>query len=399
MKKLLFVINTLGRAGAETALMALLRRLDPQEFDISLYVLTGQGEMISSLPEYVRLLNREYADCSVLSAGGQKQLKKTVLRALFRRANVIRLFPYLCVNGFRMLSGGRILADKLLWRVLSDAGERFEEEYDLAVAYLEGGSAYYVADHVKAKKKATFVHVDYGRAGYTRSLDKDCYLKYDKIFAVSDEVRETFLQVYGECADRTEVFHNILDTERILRMSEEGKGFTDGFEGSRILTVGRLTTQKAFEVSIDAMKLLKDSGVRARWYVLGEGDQRKKLEEQIGALGLSEDFILCGAVSNPYPYIKQADIYVHASRFEGKSIAIQEAQVLGKAIVASDCSGNREQVINGVDGLLCELSPAAVCAAVRELLDDEDKRRRFGEAAAGKNDGGAAEIEKLLCML
>jgi len=173
MKKLLFVINTLGQAGAETALMALLRRLDPKEYDISLYVLTGQGEMVSSLPEYVRLLNKEYADCSVLSVEGQKRLKKTVLRSLFRRGNVFRLFPYLCANGFRMLFRGRLLADKLLWRVLSDAGERFEEEYDLAVAYLEGGSAYYVADHVKAKKKATFVHVDYGRAGYTRALDKD----------------------------------------------------------------------------------------------------------------------------------------------------------------------------------------------------------------------------------
>lgn len=379
--------------------MALFRRLDPKEYDISLYVLTGQGEMISQLPDYVHLLNEEYLDCSVLSREGKKRLQKTVLHALFRRGNGIRLLPYLCANGMRMLAKGRLLYDKLLWRVLADAGERFDAEYDLAVAYLEGGSTYYVTDWVKAKKKAAFVHVDYGQAGYTRSLDRECYLKLDKIFPVSDEVREAFLKVYPECEARTEVFHNILDTERILRMSGEGEGFSDDFAGIRLLSVGRLTTQKAFEVSIDAMKLLKDSGENVRWYVLGEGDQRAKLEEQIRKLGLEEDFLLPGAVSNPYPYMRQADIYVHASRFEGKSIAIQEAQVLGKPIVASDCSGNREQVISGVDGLLCELTPEAVCACIRELIEDEEKRLRFGQVAAGKNEKNTSELVKLLSML
>lgn len=399
MKKLLFVINTLGQAGAETALLALLRRLDPKEYDLSLYVLMGQGEMVSLLPDYVHLLNDHYEDCSVLSKQGQQKLKKTVRRALFKRGNLFRLFPYLCANGLKMLLGGRILYDKLLWRVLSDAGDRFGTEYDLAVAYLEGGSTYYVADWVKARKKACFVHVDYRQAGYTRALDRACYKEFDRIFAVSDEVRDAFLQEYAECAQRTEVFHNILDTERILRMSNEPGGFADGFDGVRILSVGRLTTQKAFEVSIDAMKLLKDAGVKARWYVLGEGDQRKKLEEQIAALGLQEDFLLPGAVKNPYPYMRQADLYVHASRFEGKSIAIQEAQVLGKPIVTSDCSGNREQVNHGVDGLLCRLTPEAVCAAVTELLQDPEKSARLGQAASEKNARGAAQIDKLLSLL
>lgn len=399
MKKLLFVMNTMGQAGAETALLALFRRLDPGEYDISLYVLTGQGEMVKYLPEYVHLLNRDYNESSVLSAEGKKYLKRTVIRALLRRGNLFRLFPYLCGNAFRMLTHGKLLADKLLWRVLSDAADRFDTEYDLAVAYLEGGSTYYVADHVKAAKKAAFVHVDYNRAGYTRALDRECYLKFDRIFAVSDEVKDAFLKVYSECGDRTEVFHNILDTERILRMSGEGEGFTDGYDGMRILSVGRLTPQKAYELSIDAMKLLKDSGVKARWYVLGEGDQRKKLEERIRSLKLEQDFILCGAAANPYPYMRQADVYVQASRFEGKSIAIQEAQVLGKAIVTSDCSGNREQVVQGVDGILCQLTPADICASILEFLRDPEKRERCGKAAAKKNDGETPELQKLLGML
>lgn len=401
--RILFVINTLGQAGAETALLSLLQMLAREKgearYEISLYVLTGQGEMASRLPADVRLLNKKYREESVLTAKGRKYLKKTVLKAMFTRATVVKLFPYLVKNTCAMLGKKRLLPDKLLWRVLSDGGMVLPEEYDLAVSYLEGGAAYFVADHVKAAKKAAFIHVDYEKAGYTRALDKDCYLAFDKIFTVSDEVREAFLKAYPELPDKTEVFHNILNKEEIVRRAEEGEGFTDGFTGMRLLSVGRLTAQKAFEVSVDAMKRLKDAGKNVRWYVLGEGDQRKKLQEQIDALGLTEDFILYGAVNNPYPFMKQADIYVHASRFEGKSIAIQEAQILGKPMVVSDCSGNREQVCHGKDGLMCGLTPDSLAKNIMLLLEDEALRRKLGAAAAKKNADAAEEIQKLLSML
>lgn len=401
--RILFVINTLGQAGAETALLSLLQTLAREKgearYEISLYVLTGQGEMASRLPADVRLLNKKYREESVLTAKGRKYLKKTVLKAMFTRATVVKLFPYLVNNTCAMLGKKRLLPDKLLWRVLSDGGMVLPEEYDLAVSYLEGGAAYFVADHVKAAKKAAFIHVDYEKAGYTRALDKDCYLAFDKIFTVSDEVREAFLKAYPELPDKTEVFHNILNKEEIVRRAEEGEGFTDGFTGMRLLSVGRLTAQKAFEVSVDAMKRLKDAGKNVRWYVLGEGDQRKKLQEQIDALGLTEDFILYGAVNNPYPFMKQADIYVHASRFEGKSIAIQEAQILGKPMVVSDCSGNREQVCHGRDGLMCGLTPDSLAENIMLLLEDEALRGKLGAAAAKKNADAAEEIQKLLSML
>jgi glycosyltransferase involved in cell wall biosynthesis len=401
--RILFVINTLGQAGAETALLSLLQTLAREKgearYEISLYVLTGQGEMASRLPADVRLLNKKYREESVLTAKGRKYLKKTVLKAMFTRGTVVKLFPYLVKNTCAMLGKKRLLPDKLLWRVLSDGGMVLPEEYDLAVSYLEGGAAYFVADHVKAAKKAAFIHVDYEKAGYTRALDKDCYLAFDKIFTVSDEVREAFLKAYPKLPDKTEVFHNILNKEEIVRRAEEGEGFTDGFTGMRLLSVGRLTAQKAFEVSVDAMKRLKDAGKNVRWYVLGEGDQRKKLQEQIDALGLTEDFILYGAVNNPYPFMKQADIYVHASRFEGKSIAIQEAQILGKPMVVSDCSGNREQVCHGKDGLMCGLTPDSLAENIMLLLEDEALRGKLGAAAAKKNADAAEEIQKLLSML
>lgn len=396
MRKLLFVINTLGQAGAETALLNLLKKIDPKQYEVSLYVLMGQGEMVSELPEYVRLLNSSFCDRPVLSSEGRRLMMRRILQAAVRRGNVFRLLPYLIRNFFSMAAGKRIQADKLLWRLLSDGGQRFNEEFDLAVAYLEGGSAYYVADHVKAGRKAAFVHIDYEMAGYSRKLDKNCYLNFDRIYAVSDEAKNSFEKVYPECREKCRFFPNLLDVEGIRKKAACPGGFEDDFKGMRILTVGRLVTQKAYDIALEAMSLLKERGEQARWYVLGEGDQRGALEEKRKRLGLEEDFLLPGAVKNPYPYFAQADIYVHATRFEGKSIAIQEAQILGKAILVSDCNGNREQVTRGVDGLVCELTPESICEEIQRLIHDEGLRLELGKRAAERSFGGREELERLL---
>lgn len=381
-KKVLFVINTLGHAGAEVAMLELLKALDKTKYDISLFVLMGQGELISRVPEHVKLLNKRYIEASVLSKKGKRHMMWTVIKLSLCRLTLIRRLPYLMKNLFRMIKNKNILPEKLLWRIIADGAKRFDEQYDLAIAYLEGGSAYYTSNYVKAKKKAAFVHVDYSKAGYTRELDLNSYMYFHKIFMVSNEVLESFINVYPEYRFKSAIFHNLLDIEKIKDWSKKEGGFTDSFDGIRLLTVGRLTWQKAYEVAIDAMYLLKQEYDDVKWYVLGEGSQREFLEKRIEKLELLEDFILLGAVENPYPYYVQADIYVHATRFEGKSIAIQEAQTLGCPIIASDCSGNREQLDNGVDGLLCMFDAKAIKDAILTLIKDKDKRISLGDAAA-----------------
>lgn len=398
-KKVLFVINTLGHAGAEVALFELLNHMDQEKYELYLYVILGQGEMFEQLPADVHILNSSYSVESVLSDAGRKQMKKRCMQALWKKGHRMQNLKYVIRQYRQMKKNGAVQFDKLMWRVLSDSCEEINETFDLAVAYLEGGSTYYVADHVKARKKAAFVHIAYGSSGYSREMDQGCYDKIDRIFTVSDEVKKHFLEFYPEYASKTDVFHNLIDQEKIRIRSEESGGFTDGYEGFRILTVGRLNAQKAYEVAIDTMKIIRDSGADARWYVLGEGQERKSLEGRISQLGLTDDFILCGAVKNPYPYYRQTDLYVHATRFEGKSIAIQEAQTLGCAIVASDCNGNREQIENGVDGILCELKPDKIAAEILNLMKDAKKRQQMGEKAKQKMLSDQEDMEKLLDLL
>lgn len=398
-KKLLFVINTLSRAGAETALLALLNSLNPEQVEVSLFVLMGQGELVPELPGYVRVLNKSIQSESVLTAAGRKYMARTMGKAMLSRGTILRKFPYMVSQTAAMVKRGRFSVEKLLWPVLAEGAPRLEEEFDLAVAYLEGGSAYYVANFVKAKKKAAFIHIDYAQAGYNRKIDGDCYLKFDRIFTVSKEIQEPFLNIYPELAQRMDVFHNILDVQRIYRLSKEPGGFPQYFDGWKLLTVGRLKAQKALEISIDAMKLLKDSGIKARWYVLGEGDQRAFLENYIRQQGLERDFILMGAVGNPYPWFAQADLYVHCSRFEGKSIAIQEALLLGCPVVVSDCSGNREQLTDGVNGQLCQLSADEIARTIRQLLADPERMERYRRAASEQGVHQCNELNKLYELL
>ena len=399
MKKILFVINTLGRAGAETALIELLNHLDVDEYEISLYVLLGQGEMISKVPQKIHVKNKKICTDSVLSSAGRQKMLLTSLAALFRNGHTGEKIAYIIKNLCVMKKTGKIQPDKLLWRVVSDGANRFDEKFDLAVAYLEGGSTYYVADHVNAKKKAAFVHIAYGDSGYTREMDRGCYEKMDVIYTVSKETRRHFLEFYPEYEKKVQIFHNIIDSERIEREAKKPGGFSDSYDGVRILTVGRLAYQKAYDIAVQAMRQIKDAGYQARWYIIGEGAERKALEKQIAELGLQADFVLLGMKENPFPYYAQCDLYVHATRFEGKSIAIQEAQMLGCAVIASDCAGNREQMEDGVDGLLCPLTPEGIAKKIEELIDDTTKKERLAAAAKQKANGQTEDIQRLLDLM
>ncbi len=177
------------------------------------------------------------------------------------------------------------------------------------------------------------------------------------------------------------------------------RAFPTQFSGFRLVTVGRLHYQKAFDIAIDACARLIADGYPVRWYVLGEGAEREALEKQIRDRNLEDTFLLPGAVSNPYPYLRQADLYVHATRFEGKSIAIEEAQILQKPIVASDCTGNREQIQNGVDGILFPLSVDNLVQAIETVLDDPSLRERLSRNLASKTFDHPDQLRNLTQLL
>lgn len=377
------------------SMLEFLKKLDRTKYEISLYVMMEQGELSNDLPPDIRVLNQRLSNCSVWGSRGRFRMAVTVLTSYFRNGNYMRKLAGLVKNFVQMMKAGRVQIDKLCWPMVAEGAHRFEESFDLVIAWMEGGAAYYAAKHVKAERKAAFIHISYESAGYTPDMDQGCWEQFGRIFAVSEEVRESFVRLYPQYKTKTFIFPNIMDVEKIRRKAQEPGGFSDDYDGFRLLTVGRLTYQKGYDIAIRAMSLLKKRGYKVRWYVLGEGEERKHLKKQIAALGLEKDFCLLGQVENPYPYYKQVDLYVHATRYEGKSIAIQEAQILGCAVIASDCPGNREQFISGRDGILCRLDPGEIADSIAVLLRDRTKKAVFKREAEIKEMPWGKEFELL----
>lgn len=399
MKNILFVINTMGQAGAEKAMVEFMKVLDPNLFQIDLYVMIPRGEMFQQVPAHVKVLNQQIDTGTLLGKEGKAFLMKTVLKSLLYHANFLVRLPYMIKNIRCQKKKGSIQMEKLFYPIISDGTAPLRKHYDMAIAYLEGAAAYYVADHVSADKKVGFIHIDYQMAGYTPLIDRNCYEDFDWIYTVSNEVKEKFLSVYPTYDHKTSVFHNIINEKEIREKAQQGEGFQDAFEGMRILTVGRLHPQKAYPIAIQAMSLIKKQNQSIRWYVLGEGNQREELEQLIKEKQLEEDFILLGAKPNPYPYYKACDLYVHATAFEGKSIAIEEAQVLGKPILASNCTGNREQIKSGIDGELVDLDAQKIADAVLRLYEQPQVREAYGTQAGAKTFDYEHDVAHLLQLL
>lgn len=400
MKKILLINNTMGRAGAEMALLQLMRELIKEgKYDISLFTIIPQGELFDNVPEEVHILNKKVSNTSVLSNSGRMSIAMLAIKSLFKKGNGLSAIVDIIKNAKQQKkTKGTIQFDKLLWRVLANGAPKIDEEFDLAVAYIEGASTYYLADHVKAKKKASFVHIDYKEAGYTPLMDKNCYDCVDKIFVVSNEVGRKFTEVYPKYTDKVNLFHNMLDANRIRTMAQE-QGFEDDFDGIRLVTVGRLHYQKGYDIAIEACSRIRKDGYPIRWYIIGDGIERANLEKQIKQTGVENDFILMGVKTNPYPFIKQADLYIHATRFEGKSIAIEEAQILEKTIVASNCTGNTEQIVDGVDGVLLELNVENLVSAIERVIDDKELQEKLSSALSSKDWDNREHLLKLLNMM
>lgn len=382
-KKILFVINTMGQGGAEVAMLELMKALPKMtDCQIDLYVMMGQGELIDSVPPQVNLLNRHMDASDVLSSAGRIRLYRHTALRLLSRFSGVRNLPYIIKNYRVMRRTGTVIPKNLLWKAVSDGTKPPREAYDMAIAYIEGASTYYVADRVNAGVKVAFVHTDYHKAGYHRQLDHGCYDAFAAVYCVSEDVREVFLSEYPELEARTHVFRNIIDPESILEKSTAGKGFDDDFDGVRIVSVGRLVRVKAYDTAIEAAAILTKRGHRIRWYVFGEGEERAALENEIKARSLENTFILCGTVRNPFPYLRASQIYVQCSRYEGQSVAVREAKVLGMPIVLTLSHGTRDQLTDGVDGIFVGADARSVADGIERLIKDPGLRERLGREAA-----------------
>ena len=264
-----------------------------------------------------------------------------------------------------------------------------EKEYDIAIAYHVPASypVIFVAEKINAKKKMAWIHSDV--EVYKNELDN--YIKYyenfDKIVCVSKYGKKKFDMQYPYLSNKTEVFYNIVDTNEIIEKSNEKTKVEYNSNYINLLTVGRITEQKGYDLIPYVVSKLKEKRVKFKWYIIGEGELRSKLEEQIISLNLQEDIILLGSLDNPYPYFKNCDIYVQPSRHEGYCITLAEARVFNKPIVTTNFVGALEQITNYKTGVIVNFEKNELVNSIYTLITSTELRIKFSNNLSNEKLG------------
>jgi glycosyltransferase involved in cell wall biosynthesis len=198
--------------------------------------------------------------------------------------------------------------------------------------------------------------------------------------AVGGELRGFF----PDAAHKRRLVPYTVSMELCQRMANEYRAFEHTFDGLRLLSVGRLSKQKGFDLAVEIFERLQAKGYLLEWTIIGEGSERPRLEQMIAERKL-EGFHLVGLKENPYPYFADCDIYVQPSRYEGYCITLAEARMFAKPSVVTDFAGAREQLKPDETGLIVDCAVSALEAAIQTLLDDPALRQKFSDNLRAEN--------------
>ncbi len=348
MKKVLFLIPTLGHGGAERVLVNLANNLDPAKFDVTVQTLFDVG------------VNRQYLQPHVLYLPGWKH---------YFRGNS---------HFFKLFS------PRWLYRHL------IREEYDILVSYLEGTTARVLSGCTDAGSKIVgWIHIELNtpalaaRGFRSPSEAQSCYNRFHRLVAVSNRVRDVFWESLPVSVP-LDVLYNTNETEKIREQASDtalDPRFSVG-DIPTLCSVAKLIPTKGFDRLLSAHKRLLDEGIVHRVCILGIGEQQRELERKIAELGVQDSFLLLGFQDNPYKYVAKCDLYVCSSRREGFSTAVTEALILGTPVVSTDCSGAKELLgTENEYGLVVENSAEGVYTGMKRMLENPELLAHYRKQA------------------
>lgn len=385
-KKVLITIESLVAAGAEKSLITFLSVLDYSRFDVDLQLFSYGGEFERYIPKEVNLLPPfEYT--KFLEKGILSQLLSLDFKKLWARIKY----------SLAIRRGTTYHMDKarLYWKHVFPCIPANPKEYDIAIGYAQGLPTFYVVDKINAKQKWAWVNVSYRPTGINYPFQERFYGAIDHIVTVSDSAYDVFSKVYPQYKDKMLVLWDMLDASFIHKMSEIEKEDKMDLSVPCLLTIARLNKpQKGYDISLEACKILRDRGIKFKWYAIGRGSYREEMEKYIAENHLEDTFILLGTTPNPYPYIKDATLYVQTSRHEGYGLSIAEARILNTPVVTTEFDAVYNQMVQGKNGLVVPQDPTAVADAIEKLLNHQELYNCIVEYQKQEKKGNSEEIEK-----
>lgn len=386
-KKLLFVIDSLPCAGAEKSLITLLFQLDYEQYEVDLQLFAYGWTLDELVPKEVNFLPPlSYTNYS------KQSLKQMILncRNLTQFKMIVARLRYSLFIRKGHLTNAQMA--RLYWQSIGSVIEKNEKVYDVAISYAQGIPTFYVADKTRAAKKYAWVNVSYTLGEEDRLFQEKYYQAYERIVAVSESAEEIFLESFPMFKDRMTIIYDINDYQMIKRMSELEPEFKLDVPHLKLLTIGRLDHQKGYDIALEAARLLKERGILFTWYVLGKGGLYDEIKQTIQKYGLEKEFILLGITANPYPMIKQCDIYVQTSKFEGYGLAIAEARMLNKPVVTTKFDAVFNQMVHEKNGLVTTMDGVGVADGIERLLKEPDLYHAIVDYLNQEKKGNVEEI-------
>lgn len=355
MKRILFVVESLSGGGAEKVLSTILNLMDKSKFDITVLTVVKTGVYVDEIERNCRVISL-LPDYSTI----HRPIEKIMYRMKYR-------FIYSAP--------------------IQTVYKRFvKEQYDVEIGFVEGFSTKFVAASTNSiSKKLCWLHIDMKNNpyadGYYKSLEeeRETYLKFDSIIAVSNSVKKVFEEKF-DIHEKIRVIYNPIESDSIQNLSKMPipQVFDDCLN---IITVGRLVNQKGFDRLLRAINDVRESGNEFHLRILGDGDDRKTLEDYIKSNGLEKNVTLLGFQKNPYPWVAKSDVFVCTSRAEGYSLAIAEAMMLNRPVISVDCAGPNELLDYGKYGLLIPNTDQCIEETMRKLIEGKIDLQRLAVVA------------------
>ena len=391
-KSLLIVSHALELGGAERSLIGLLDALDPEIWDVDLFLLRHEGELMDMIPDHVNLLPAVPA-YTVLARPMKDTLKEGhILLTAARLAGKIAASRYAKKHHHTESVVSLEYSHKFTCPFMPKIQP--EKEYDLAISFLT--PHYFVARKVTAKKKIAWIHTDYTRIQLNVASETAMWDAYDYIASISDAVTEGFLQVFPGLKEKIVLIENVLPEKLIRKQAEEFDATSEMLpRGIRILSIGRFCYQKNFDNVPWICKRILEAGLNVRWYLIGYGGDEALIRRNIQDAGMEEHVIILGKRANPYPYIAACDLYVQPSRYEGKCVTVREAQMLGKPVVITRYATSSSQLEDGVDGMIVPMDNEGCAKEIAELLYNSARMDRFVRCCRERVFSNVCEISKL----
>ena len=391
-------IHYLEIGGAETALIGLLQALDHKRIDVDLFLNDHRGEMMVYIPNWVNVLP-QYKAYTMIERPIKEVIKAGYIHiALARLWGKIRFWLY--ARKKQPIDGSAIFGyvSKYVTPLLPSL--KYLGKYDLAISFVTPHNI--VLDKVLAKKKICWIHTDYTNIDVDADLELPVWNGYDHIVSISKDVTQNFCQIFPTLYDKITEIENILSPKFIHQQADMESQPTDMSKvgnGYILLTIGRYCVAKKLEEIPVICRMLMKKGLLVKWYIIGYGGNGDYIRKAIVNEGMEENVILLGKRVNPYPYIKACDWYVQPSRYEGKSVVVREAQILGKPVIITDYPTSASQLQNGIDGIIVPIDVDKCAEAMAMALTDERQKKSIVDYLITHNYGNESEVETIYSLI